>query len=205
MKQLFHKYKHAWVFLYAFIYFPWFHYLETHITRNFHVIHTALDDKIPFMEIFIIPYYLWFPFMVVPVLYFFWRDKDEFYAVTKFLIIGMTIFLFFSSICPNGQVLRPAVFERNNIFIDMVKQLYKIDTPTNIFPSIHVYNSIGIYLSVKSSKHLKDRKWIQLGTLVLTVLIILSTVFLKQHSVLDVVGAGIMAVPVYYISYVYEP
>ena len=205
MKQLFHKYKHAWVFLYAFIYFPWFSYVEKHITKNFHVIHTALDEKIPFIEAFIIPYYLWFPFMVVPVLYFLWKDKEEFYAVTKFLIIGMTVFLIISSIYPNGQILRPTTFERDNIFVDMVKQLYKVDTPTNIFPSIHVYNSIGIYIAVKNSKHLKSYKWVQVSTLILTVLIILSTVFLKQHSVLDVVGAGLMAVPVYYVSYVYEP
>ena len=205
MKSILQKYKHAWVFLYGFIYMPWFYYLEKHVTKNYHVIHTVIDEQIPFMEIFIIPYYLWFPFMVIPVLYFFFKDVDEFYKVTKFLIIGMTVFLIISSIYPNGQILRPKVFERENIFVDLVKGLYKTDTPTNIFPSIHVYNTLGIYIGVRTSKHFQDRRWIQNGTLILSVLIILSTVLLKQHSILDVVGAGLLAVPTYYFTYVMEP
>lgn len=44
LKAFFQKYKHAWVLLYVFIYFPWFTYLEKHVTSNFNVIHTALDD-----------------------------------------------------------------------------------------------------------------------------------------------------------------
>ena len=184
---------------------PWFYYLEQHVTKSFHVIYTPFDDKIPFIEYFVVPYYLWFPFVVVPVLYFFFKDRDEFYKTVKFMIIGMTIFLIFSTIYPNGQMLRPSTFERDNIFVDMVKQLYKVDTPTNIFPSIHVYNSICVYLAVRTSKHLQESKWIQRGTGILTFLIILSTVFLKQHSILDVFGAFLIAVPAYYVSYVMEP
>ncbi len=205
MKALLQKYKHAWVFLYGFIYMPWFYYLEQHVTKNFQVIHTSFDDKIPFIEYFIIPYYLWFPFMVVPVLYLFVKDKEEFYRAVKFMIIGMTIFLVFSTIYPNGQTLRPTTFARDNIFVDMVKRLYKVDTPTNIFPSIHVYNSLGVFLAVRTSKHLQGKRLIQSGTTILTVLIILSTVFLKQHSILDVIGAFLIAVPAYYAAYVMEP
>ena len=205
MKSLLKKYSHAWVFLYGLIYMPWFCYLEQHVTRNYHVIYAPIDDKIPFVEIFIIPYYIWFPFMAVAVLYLFFKDKDEFYKVMKFLIIGMTIFLVFSTVYPNGQTLRPTSFERDNIFVDMVKGLYKTDTPTNIFPSIHVYNTLGVYIAIRASKHLQQNRWIQIGNLVLTVSIILSTVFLKQHSVLDMVGAFLIAAPAYYFSYVMVP
>ena len=205
MKTFLQKYKHAWVFLYGFIYLPWFYYLEKHVTKNYHVIHIALDDKLPFMEWFIIPYFLWFPFVAAVVLYFFFKDTDEFYKVIKFLVVGMTIFLVFSTIFPNGQQLRPTVFERDNIFVDMVRNLYKTDTPTNIFPSIHVYNTLGVYIAVRTSKHLQEKRWIQIGNLVLSVSIILSTVLLKQHSILDVVGAGIIAAPTYYLAYIAEP
>ena len=184
---------------------PWFCYLEQHVTKNFHVIYAPIDDKIPFVEFFIIPYYIWFPFMAVAVLYLFFKDKDEFYQVIKFLVIGMTVFLIFSTVYPNGQTLRPTIFERDNIFVDMVKRLYKTDTPTNIFPSIHVYNTLGVYIAIRASKHLQKNKWIQIGNLVLTVSIILSTVFLKQHSILDMVGAFVIAAPAYYFSYVMVP
>ena len=96
---------------------PWFYYLEQHVTKSFHVIYAPFDDKIPFIEYFIVPYYLWFPFVVVPVLYFFFKDKDEFYKTVKFMIIGMTIFLIFSTIypaeippSPAGRMLHPSGF-----------------------------------------------------------------------------------------------
>ena len=45
-----------WVFLYAFIYMPWFLFLENHVTTKYHVMQTALDERIPFIEYFIVPY-----------------------------------------------------------------------------------------------------------------------------------------------------
>ncbi len=204
MKTLIQKYKHAWVFLYAFIYFPWFFYLEKHVTRGYHVIQTTIDKKIPFIEYFIIPYLLWFAFMTIATFYFFFTDKAGFYRMAAFLITGMTAFLILSTIYPNGQALRPTTFEHDNIFVDMVKQLYKTDTPTNVFPSIHVYNSIGIYIAIRKSERLKENKLIQYFSFTLAVLIILSTMFLKQHSVMDVIAAGILAVPVYYLAYEFD-
>ena len=205
MKALLHKYKHAWVFLYAFIYFPWFYYLEKNVTDEFHIIHTAFDEKIPFIEFFVIPYLLWFGFITFALLYFFFTDRNDFYRMTAFLITGMTVFLIISTLYPNGQILRPTDFPRDNIFIDLVKDLYLGDTPTNIFPSIHAYNSIGVHLAVRNSSRLKGNKFAQYGSFVLSVLIILSTMFLKQHSVIDVIGAIVLAIPAYHLAYVWEP
>lgn len=205
MKALLHKYKHAWVFLYAFIYFPWFYYLEKNVTDEFHIIHTAFDEKIPFIEFFVIPYLLWFGFITFALLYFFFTDRNDFYRMTAFLITGMTVFLIISTLYPNGQILRPTEFPRDNIFIDLVKDLYHGDTPTNIFPSIHAYNSIGVHLAIRNSMRLKENKFAQYGSFVLSVLIILSTMFLKQHSVIDVIGAIVLAIPAYHLAYVWEP
>lgn len=201
MKTFLQKYKHAWVFIYALIYFPWFGYLEQTVTHNYKLIQTSFDKAIPFIEFFIIPYLFWFVFMIVTVLYFFLKDKREFYRLISFLVIGMTLFLMISTLCPNGQALRPKYFERDNIFVDMVKNLYATDTPTNVFPSIHVYNTLGCYIAVKKSEHLKNNRWIQSITFITTVLIILSTIFLKQHSIIDGIAAGIFAVIAYVIVY----
>lgn len=204
MKLFFQKYKHAWVFFYGIIYFPWFHYLEKTVTHNYALVETSLDKKIPFIEFFIIPYLFWFVFMVVTVFYFFFTNKNEFYQLVSFLIIGMTLFLIISTLWPNGQALRPTHFERDNIFVDLVKNLYITDTPTNVFPSIHVYNTLGCYIAIRRSEQLKNIKWVQNITLATTTLIILSTMFLKQHSFLDVVGAGVFAVVSYVFIYVDE-
>lgn len=53
--------------LYVFIYMPWFFTLEHFIQPDMpgiHILNTPLDDKIPFCEYFIIPYILWFFYVV---------------------------------------------------------------------------------------------------------------------------------------------
>lgn len=200
-KELFLKYKHAWILLYLCIYLPWFAYLEKTITTHFNVIHMAVDDSIPFIEYFIIPYLLWFVYVAYAVLFFFFKNKSEYYKLCTFLFIGMTVFLIVSSLYPNGHYLRPAVFERDNIFITLVKYLYATDTPTNLFPSIHVYNSLGVHFAICNSESFRNNLKVRCGSFVLMVSIILATVFLKQHSVFDVITAFLMAAVMY--SFVY--
>lgn len=196
------NYSHAWVFLYGAIYMPWFLYLENRTETHYFLIHSPLDDYIPFIEYFIVPYLLWFVFIAVTVLYFFFTDRKEFYQVTAFLCTGMTIFLVICTVFPNAQNLRPVVFERNNIFVDMVRHVYMTDTPTNVLPSIHVFNSIGACIAIAHSKELKKHRGIQNSAYILAFLIILSTVFLKQHSVTDVIAAFAMACIIYPLVYV---
>lgn len=187
MKNFLLKYKHAWCLLYAFIYLPWFVFLEQNVEK-YHVIHSSLDDKIPFCEYFLIPYLLWFAYVAVSILYFFFTSKQDYYRLCAFLFTGMTISLIICTVWPNGHDLRPTVFERNNVFTRMVAVLYATDTSTNVFPSIHVYNSIGVFLALRSSERLQGIKWLQIASFLLCVSIICSTVLLKQHSILDVFG-----------------
>ena len=142
LKTLMHTYSHAWVLLYAFIYFPWFTYLERHVTDNYFVIHSIFDDYIPFCEYFIIPYLLWFAYIAVTLGYLFFNDKQGFYKASAIMFSGMTIFLIICTVFPNGLNLRPEVFTRDNFCIELVKRIYQTDTPTNVLPSLHVYNSI---------------------------------------------------------------
>lgn len=204
IKELFDKYHHAWVFLYGFIYMPWFSWLEKHVTSNYFVIHSVFDDYIPFIEIFIIPYLLWFVYVSGTVLYFFFTDKQGFYRICTLLITGMTLFLIICTIFPNGLNLRPSTFARDNIFVDLVRFIYRADTSTNVLPSLHVYNSIGCYIAIRNSQKLRQYKWVQNGSLVLTVSIVLSTMFLKQHSVVDVIAAIVMIYFIYQFVYVPE-
>jgi len=194
-KSLICKYKHGILFLYAFIYIPWFMYLEKTVVSEYHVIHMKLDDYIPFNEIFIVPYMLWFLYIGLTVLYFFFTDVKEFKKLCLFLFTGMTIFLIISTVYPNGHNLRPAYFAEENIFTMAVKKLYATDTSTNLFPSIHVFNSVASCIAIANSEKLKMKKWVQTGALILTVSIVCSTVFLKQHSIFDVFTAlGLIAV-----------
>lgn len=207
MKEFMKKYRHAWLILtYMPIYLLWFFLLEHTVTEDYYVIHSALDSYIPFNEWFIIPYLLWFPFIAAAVLYFIFYDKKEYYRLCGVLISGMTVFLIVSTVFPNGLSIRPdlTTLGRDNLLLDLIKALHKADTSTNVCPSIHVYNSLAVCLAVFTSAHLKGNCFVKAGTLLLTVLICMSTVFLKQHSVVDVFCAIIlMAVtaPLFYLRH----
>ncbi len=201
LKDLLYRYRHGWILSYMLIYLVWFAYLERTVTRRFHVIHMAVDDYIPFVELFIVPYLLWFGYVAVAIVYFFFKDVQDYYKLCIFLFVGMTVFLVVSTVYPNGHYLRPRVFERDNVFVDMVKALQMVDTPTNLFPSIHVYNSIGVHISVMQSQRLKEKKWIRRSSFVLMLSIIAATMFLKQHSVFDVITGCVMGVVMYTLVY----
>lgn len=201
LQGIYKDYKHLLLLLYFPIYLTWFIFLEKTVTRHFHVIHMNVDDMIPFCEIFIIPYLLWFAYITVVILYMGWKDKREFIKLCKFLFAGMTLFVVISTIYPNGHFLRPTYFERDNVFTHLCGLLYQTDTATNLFPSIHVYNSIGVHLAIISSKQTRKNKIVTNLSFLLMASIILSTVFLKQHSVFDVLTAFLTAMIFYPFAY----
>ena len=197
LKEFLYRYRHGWILSYLIIYQMWFIYVERTVTRRFHIVHMAVDDYIPFVEIFIVPYLLWFGYVAFAIAWFFFKDVQDYYKICTFLFVGMTVFLVVSTVYPNGHYLRPRVFERDNVFISMVKGLYMLDTPTNLFPSIHVYNSLGVHLAVMHSEKLREKKWVKRGSFVMMLSIIASTMFLKQHSVFDVITACLTALVMY--------
>ena len=194
---------YAWILSYFFVYMIWFTYLERTVTKVFHPIHSRLDDFIPFQEIFIIPYFLWFLYIAVTVAYFLLTSKQDFIKCCTYLFTGMTICLIIYTVWPNGHHLRVDLnsLGRSNIFITMLSKIYAMDTPTNVFPSIHVFNSVGALIAINRSERLHNIKWLRLGAFVLTVLICMSTVFLKQHSFLDILGALVLNIILYVIIY----
>lgn len=186
--------------LYFVVYMTAFFYLEQRNT-SYYVIRFGIDAYIPFCEYFIVPYFLWFAYVALAVVYFGIKDREEGNKMIAFLIVGMTVFLIVSAVFPNGHHLRPKNFERDNIFIDMVKKLYIADTSTNVLPSIHVYNSLAVMIAVWRTKLLKKHRVIKASLMLLGVSIICSTVLLKQHSMLDVLVAFMLGALVYVICY----
>lgn len=188
------------IFVYAPIYLYWFVYIEKHKFAHYAVIHTVIDDYIPFLEVFIIPYYMWFLYVSLTLLFFLFSfDIEDYYKNFFFLATGMTVFLVISTLFPNMHQLRPAVMPRDNIFTHLVQIIYSTDTATNLWPSIHVYNSIGTMIAVHHSKRFNKT-----GTVIMDIigiLIILSTLFVKQHSFYDVITAFIMAIIFYLFFY----
>ena len=152
---------------------------------------------------YIIPYFLWFLYIAGTVIFFifFNESKTEYQNLLINLGIGMTLFLIVSFVYPNGLNLRPSEFARDNICTDLVRFLYSVDTPTNVLPSIHVYNSVAAFCAINSCQKLQKHRGIRFSAFVLTTLIVLSTMFLKQHSICDVATGITFAVASYIIIY----
>lgn len=154
-------------------------------------IHCFIDDIIPFNELFVIPYVLWFLYVLVVIVYlYFQKDHlEDYYHCVITLITGMTTCLLIYYFFPNEQNLRPEAFAHPNILTDIVQFIYDSDTHTNVFPSIHVFNAVAIHVALVTSPRIKKIKWLRPASLLLCSLICLSTMFLKQHSFLDVIAA----------------
>lgn len=205
MKELIRKYGHGIpMVIYLIVYLILFFIVERVTENNYHLVHMKLDDMIPFCEFFVIPYFCWFAYVAGFVLYFIFIDKESYWPMFWFLVTGMTLFLIVSFIYPNGHELRPTEFARDNVFTRMIANLYVTDTATNILPSIHVYNSLGIHIAVRKSKRLSKHRAVQIASEILCILIIMSTVFIKQHSMVDVISAFVLAAVMYVLIYVFH-
>lgn len=179
--------------LYLVGYILVFHYLETIPRTGYVDVSSNLDTMIPFCEIFIVPYLSWFLFQAVWVVLVFIIDRKTYNQLTTMLMIGMTVFLIVSALVPTRISLRPYVIPRNNIFVQMCLFLWKADTPTNVWPSIHVFNTTALMMTLFTSDNsFLKKKAVRYTVVFWCGMIILSTMFVKQHSMGDVLSALIL-------------
>ncbi len=188
---------HGWPMAFYLIgYLVYFNIIEM-IPRTYYLrIALPIDRVIPFCEIFVVPYLSWFFFVTIGLVVSYRKDRDAYDAMSTTLMIGMTIFLLISTFLPNRQPLRLIEMPRDNVFTRLVAWLWTTDTPTNVWPSIHVFNTAAVWMAVmKSGQPFFKRLSVRIGITVWSVLIILSTVFIKQHSMFDMLTAlGLIAV-----------
>ena len=195
------EFKHLLLLLYWPIYGAVFWLLERGLSLNYHAVEADLDAKIPFCEFFVFPYYFWFVFLVGIHLYTLFFDIPAFKKLMYFITITYTITTVIYIFYPTKQELRPTEFVRDNFCVDIVKALYNFDTNTNVCPSLHVIGSFAVYFTTLYCKPLRTPMW-QTVLIILTVLISISTVFLKQHSVIDIIAALAVCTAAFPFAYI---
>ncbi len=200
----FGKFAHVKYMLVIPLYMIIFMLEERYITAHYFVSYLPLDRQIPFWESFVIPYVLWYPLMLGTGLYLFFRDAEGFKRYMLFIGFSFLLIVLFYAIFPNGQNLRPRVFIRDNILTDAVRLIYLRDTNTNVLPSLHVVGTLGATFALFKCKRLRAF-WFKLFLVTLAIAICLSTVFIKQHSILDVFTGVPLAFAFYYLIYSYLP
>ena len=201
IKKFIKTHEHAWVLVYFVFYMPWYFGLQQRDISHFFDMYVGLDRIIPFVPAFIIPYIYWFLFVAGTLLFLFFYDADEFYRGFSFLACGMTISLIIFTIFPTTFCHRPEVLTGNAFEQFWLRFIYGADKPTNVFPSIHVYNSIAVHVALVKCTALKNHKPVKNASLILCILICMSTVFLKQHSLYDVAGGIILIGVIYHLLY----
>ena len=179
------EYRHFYLLTYWILYLIVFQGLERYNAAEYTILHCKLDDYIPFCEFFVVPYLFWFVYIAGMTVYTLFYDRDVFVYYMKLIIITSSIACVTYFVYPNALNLRPSVFLRDNLFVDITKLIYSFDTSTNVCPSIHVSSSVATLLASKRAINLNFPKWKWFFS-VSTVLICISTVFMKQHSAIDV-------------------
>ncbi|MGM9681206.1 MAG: phosphatidic acid phosphatase [Eubacteriales bacterium] len=170
------------------------------IRESYFPIHCALDDLIPFCEFFLVPYLFWFVYLVGMHIYTLLFDVESFKGLMKFIMVSYTVAIIVYLVFPNCQELRPITFERDNVFTRFMTHFYAFDTNTNVCPSIHVIGSVAVAVCAWKSKHFSGPVSRTVFVL-LALLISVSTVFLKQHSVIDLVAAIPVCILAYVVAY----
>lgn len=189
--------------LYWPLYLVMFFYVEwIYPVKHYHVMHCALDDLIPFNEFFLIPYLFWFVFLVGMLVYTLWWEPRTFTRMMRFIILTYTAAIIIYLLFPTRQELRPVIFERDNAFTRFLFYFYQFDTNTNVCPSVHVIGSFAVVFAAWDTERFQTWPW-KAAFLATGLLICISTAFLKQHSVLDILAA----LPICAIGYIliYRP
>lgn len=153
------------------------------------------DRKVPVIPAFIIIYF---------GCYIFWITNSILIAKISKKSCMRFVFAYITSIsiCALLYVAMPTTNVRpeitgTGVFESLMRVLYQIDKPENLFPSIHCLLSWFCYIGLRGRKEIP--KSYRIFSCIFAILVFLSTQFTKQHYIVDVFGGVIIAEVMYYI------
>lgn len=144
-----------------------------------HRLVTGLDRAIPFVPAFSVPYMLYFPFLFGTVLY-------GILATPYWQAVGVTLLVIQAAallIYAGFQTHVPRPETGDGLFDRLTRHIYVNDRPYNCFPSLHVAHSSACFYWMATFFPV-----LAVPFAVLAAFIVLSTVFIKQHAIVDVIG-----------------
>jgi membrane-associated phospholipid phosphatase len=206
--ELIKRNKHILLLLYWPVHFTWYQIVRIYSDQmpRFYIVSSPLDEYIPFFEWFVIPYISWYFYIVVVLVYSAFKGKREFLRANGMVMGCMLVSMLITTIFPSGvsESIRPdfAALGRESILIDAVKYLYIIDSPPRVvMPSMHAGVAAALFVVVLKAESLRGHKWIKACSFLLSLLICMSIVLIKQHSILDGIAGIALVVPLYFAVY----
>ncbi|MBU3190082.1 phosphatase PAP2 family protein [Clostridium bowmanii] len=155
---------------------------------NINSLVTNVDKAIPFLKIFILPYITWYGYVAIGLIYLCMKNRRNYYTSLISLNLGIlicyVIYVIFQTTVPRPIVTGADMLSK------LVNMIYKNDNPFNCFPSMHVTTT---YIIIKGINHTENNTVTGVVFNIIGVLIIISTQFVKQHVVLDLVFAVLLS------------
>jgi membrane-associated phospholipid phosphatase len=165
--------------------FHTFYNLLNNDQRGAQLLITKVDEWIPFVDVFIIPYIIWYPFIFLTLAYICWKDRLTYWKTLTTMLLAM-LACYFIYFVFQTHVPRPEL-QGEGFFTTLVKVIYANDEPYNAFPSIHSLTSFLMLYGIMKAKNINKKV---VATISITaILIIISTLFVKQHVILDAISA----------------
>lgn len=159
----------------------------------------AIDDFIPVIPLFVLPYVWSYVYWLMAPMAVSKCSKQHFINyICGYMLscaVGATVIVFLPTYMDRVE---EGLYELKGFGSKLLSFWYSLDggeRAYNLFPSFHCINSTVSYLGVMGQKEIP--KSYRVYSLIITVLIYISTVTVKQHYVLDVIGGIAIAVLCY--------
>lgn len=170
--------------------------MTINLGRSHGSLESGLDGAVPFLpwsvSIYFLAYIFWAAFYILAarqekgrVYRFFWADFTA-------KAVCFAIFVVF----PTTNT-RP-VIEGTGVWDKLMALLYRIDRPSNLFPSIHCLDSWMCWIGVRGRRSVPA--WVRGGGLVMALAVCASTLTTKQHVLPDVAGGIVLAEVCYWLA-----
>ncbi len=147
------------------------------------------DHEIPLVPVFVLVYFGSYVYWLLGVLLVGRRGRNPLYELLTTALLCFGVCLLFFVFLPT-TIVRPEIAE-SGVWNALIRVLYRLDTPQNLFPSMHCMNSWLIFIAVRGKK--EYAKWIQLLFCIFSFLVFASTVFVRQHFLVDIAGGVLLA------------
>jgi len=157
---------------------------------SFHYDFTSqLDRRIPFIKEWVVIYLLCYIFWVINYVLIAREGREHWFRFAFADYLSRIICAFFFLLLPTTNI-RPEV-PGEDIFSRLMRLVYSLDAPTNLFPSIHCLASWLCFVGIRNSK--KIPFWYKVFSCIFAILVLLSTQFTKQHYLIDIFGGVLIA------------
>lgn len=184
------------VFVYFELGYTWA--AKGHAPTDLYFAHTRLDDALPLIPFFVVFYMLGYLFVFLPAVMF-RRARDYYWGVTLSVVVLTLAFLIFKQF---PVYMQKPLAAGTDAFSRLTYLTQAGDVSVNNLPSLHVALNVYCWLLL----------WLRYGRRMLWVawaplLIVASTLLIKQHLLADVIGGlvlGTLAAAAFWRLHRYE-